>query len=788
MARFAFLLLGAAMPGLAQTTVSSRLLDWKGAPVVGAEVTLRNRSLTTRTDLQGRFSFNLDPVKVKSGAPAMRGPVTEFGSGWYDFLGRRQRGSSASASPPVALAKASVGAADLDLLIQARGFDDRAILVKEPARLDSLIRLEGRGISIKAPLAPAACSLGQTVRFFAVHRDSTRRMRIELDSTGEGMWFRPAAPACFVETRFQDTCRFTVPAKLAIPLAGGKADTLRVPGQRLHFRVVEIGADSILARGPQPLTIHKKAAPEIHVVLEPATVSVNDTVFAKAAIRDPLNENLKLFWQTAAGRFPNVGGKAVFTAPGAAGFLIVGFVAVRPDGTEYSQSAETKVVWDYPIIDPVSSILAPVRQNVEFHLSVQNEFGIIRHYDVDVGKTGSWKRIDGADGCCVLDAPTEAGQYFKVAVRVTDDDGFTDEDSVTVQTTYPVLPIAGGELRDVVPLSASRSLFAGTIGGKVLVGSMDSLGILAWHREWSVHQATHPNDPRSIRLVTNRDGGATILTRSGTESTTDFHLLRIDVNGGDSLGEQSFRLEHWAEPRFLLQASNGDYLISYAGKGGGLARTDSKGTLRWKRNYASFESINHILPLANGSLLLTGEGPSHIAGGVRHGRGALAEVTSAGDTVWTRNYGMIGHEFQRAFPAAGGYRIFSRKGAVVDWTYIPSSGIWSMRTDAKGALLDSAFVPHPYPLHPTDAIRTRDGGTLVMAETAIDGPPDVIFAKLNASGALVWKQAYGRVAAATLHAVHEASDGGFMAAGWAAVTWGHHNPMVMPLKADGRSR
>lgn len=791
MTRLALLLIAAALPGLSQTTVGSRLLDWKGAPIAGAEVHLRNKSLTTRSDAQGRFSFNLDPVRVKPPAPALRGPVLERGSGWFDFLGRRQRGTAASMPLPAMLAKTSAGAADLDLLIKARGFDDREILVKEPARLDTLIRLGGRGISIKSPGAAVSCSLGHTVRFYAVHRDSTRRMRIELDSTGDGKWFLPASPACFVETRFQDTCRFVVPARLAIPKAGGKADTLRPPGHQLRYRVVEIGSDSIQDTSPHPITVLKKIEPEIHLAFE-AEVSIKDTFTVKAALRDPLGETLQMYWRMGGARFPNVAGTGTFTAPAQADTLEADFVAIRPDGSEYVKTAVVKVVLDPPVIQPQPRKRVPINYPITLRVEAQNRFGSIRYYEWDPGRTGKWQRTE--TNFLELPAKTEITLNYKVVVRAVDDDGLTGLDTLTLDFINPILPIDGASITDLVPLSRSRTLFAGRNQEKVVVGTTDSLGVLQVWYEWSRYQEITPPHDRPVRILLNREGGATVLTRlDGAAGQSELRLLRINL-AGDSLGENAIATGPYAEPRHFIQAASGDYTIAYveSWQAGWVARTDSRGAVRWKKKYAFFQSINHLQPLANGNHLLAGEGMPEITGGVWHARGALAEIDANGDTVWTRTYPMRGHNFLRAFPVTGGYRIHSRKGSDgIDGAWTGFKGIWSLRVDAKGAILDSLPHDYPEPVRVLEAIPTRDGGTLVMGLVDFnDGPVmrHYLYVKLNASGGLVWKQRHDDYSISRLCALHEATDGGFMAGGWGLPDFSTPSPVLVPLKSDGAPR
>ncbi len=223
-----------------------------------------------------------------------------------------------------------------------------------------------------------------------------------------------------------------------------------------------------------------------------------------------------------------------------------------------------------------------------------------------------------------------------------------------------------------------------------------------------------------------------------------------------------------------------------------LTQFDLEGNLGWRRDYPLPEGINYSrgegCAALIGGFILAGyqSGSNH---DISNYDALLMKVDDIGDVVWSRTYG--GSRPERlldvaavgtGFVAVGSTRSFSRASFTTDG--------WVLRCDAAGDTLWTGRVGRGH-FCELFSVTTLDGGGVAATGIDTDFLDDVVVARFDASGNLMWERYYGGFMDGGFdgrdggQGIAATADGGFLVTGYG---YGFPNPtdlLVMKLDPDG---
>jgi hypothetical protein len=188
---------------------------------------------------------------------------------------------------------------------------------------------------------------------------------------------------------------------------------------------------------------------------------------------------------------------------------------------------------------------------------------------------------------------------------------------------------------------------------------------------------------------------------------------------------------------------------------------------KWIKTYgrATFDEGN--------SVQQTSDGGHIIAGGTDSSRAGLGDVyliktNASGNTVWTRTYGGEGddHAFSVRQTSDRGYIIAGHTGSFGAGNY----DVYLLKTNASGTKLWDKTYGGSKADRGRSVQQASDGGYIIAGYTESFGAghTDVYFVKTNASGDTLWTRTYGGKEGDQGNAVQQTSDGGYVIAG---LTW-----------------
>ena len=259
------------------------------------------------------------------------------------------------------------------------------------------------------------------------------------------------------------------------------------------------------------------------------------------------------------------------------------------------------------------------------------------------------------------------------------------------------------------------------------------------------------------------DGGYIVVG----ESNRDVYLIKTD-SLGDTLWTKTYGSNSTDEMGYSVQqTSDGGYII--AGEIGiptiewdiYLVKTDSLGDTLWTRTYGG---IDHEYDWGNAVLQASDSG--YIVVGMLSWYVGLIKTDSSGDTLWTQTYGTDlseGRSIQQT--PAGGYIIV---GIIDDFGDL---NVFLIKTDTDG---DTIWT-RTYGGTNDDIIwgrssvdTTADGRYIVTGGTQSFGAGlwDVWLLKIHANGDTLWTRTYGGTDNDLGYSVQQTYDGGYIIVGY----------------------
>lgn len=305
---------------------------------------------------------------------------------------------------------------------------------------------------------------------------------------------------------------------------------------------------------------------------------------------------------------------------------------------------------------------------------------------------------------------------------------------------------------------------------------VDSVGNLQWQRtyggsEWDMAYAMKclPGGGYILCGVTESFG-------NGTPVYTNGYVVRID-DAGDTLWTRTYGGIDNEQFNGLTTTPDGGFVFIGStesfGSGGDdfyIVCTDSSGNELWNAVLGGHytEIARAVAQTNDGGFLVVGRGDSFAAG---RGNIYLAQLTSAGDTVWTRN---ISNGAIEVYESARSINIVSSGDAFLcgSFTQTPSEPdkAYVVRINANGdTLWTHPFGDILYSSRSRNARLTPDGGIVLTGITGDPSPfshyENTIAARLSGDGTVLWDTIYGQPLADWGNDIEVLSDGGYLIAG-----------------------
>jgi len=237
----------------------------------------------------------------------------------------------------------------------------------------------------------------------------------------------------------------------------------------------------------------------------------------------------------------------------------------------------------------------------------------------------------------------------------------------------------------------------------------------------------------------------------------------------------------------VVEASDGGYVLAGFTKSFGagnydpwLVKTDDDGNIQWNRTYggANYDCANSVVETAGGGYALFGHTSSFGAG---ENDFWLVKVDSAGNHEWNQTYGGPDNDYGESIieTSDGGYvlagRTFSLGAGSGDFwlVKVDSAGNHEWNQTYGGTDFDYGF----------SVVEASDGGYVLAGWTRSFGAGDYDFwlVKTDDDGNMQWNRTYGGANDDRTDSVVETYDGGYAIAGY---TGSHLNYDVWLVKTD----
>ncbi len=360
----------------------------------------------------------------------------------------------------------------------------------------------------------------------------------------------------------------------------------------------------------------------------------------------------------------------------------------------------------------------------------------------------------------------------------------------TFEKTYG---LAGDNYANDVQLTADGGYiivgtgnFAGA-GGDIFLLKTDANGDTLWTRFIGGNSVDHGNS-----VAATADGGYIIAgsTMSFGAGASDAYLVKTDA-AGNVTWSKTYGTTSNDAAYGILQTADGGYVFSGTETQSGLngyahlVKVDATGTVLWSKTFGNSTRKNFAYTLL--------QSPDHgfvIGGWENLNTGinddmCLIKTDSAGNLLWYRSYGDVGHDQNYSVHLAndGGFIIagitFSAFIFEVNVVKTDASGNLEWTRNIGGSAEDDAYA----------VTATADGGFVFCGTTSSFGTVHAGYmVKLNATGSIVWSKTIGDAGWTGFFAIQEANDGGLVLAGVKDEVYGSSGSLyLVKTDADGNS-
>lgn len=266
-------------------------------------------------------------------------------------------------------------------------------------------------------------------------------------------------------------------------------------------------------------------------------------------------------------------------------------------------------------------------------------------------------------------------------------------------------------------------------------------------------------------------------------------LIKTDANGNLVWAKKfGSLLGGYSEGKCVKQTSDSGYIITgyikdtsvSNGTGIFLLKTDSNGTIQWKKVLFDSSGNEDGLSLAitaDGSYIITGYTYSYGAGGADV---CLIKTDNNGTVLWAKTYGGVNDDIGNSVQQTtdGGYIITGKTESFGS----SGSDVYLIKTDSSGVSLWTKTYGGTSADFGYSVKQTIDGGYIVIGSTYSFGAGnyDVYLIKTNSTGVIVWTKSFGTVSYEHGYFVQQTIDSGYIIVG----IMNPINPDVYLIKTD----
>jgi len=311
---------------------------------------------------------------------------------------------------------------------------------------------------------------------------------------------------------------------------------------------------------------------------------------------------------------------------------------------------------------------------------------------------------------------------------------------------------------------------------------------VVWHKTFGGSAA---DGGRSV--CETADGGLIIAgyTYSSGNGSPDVYVIKTDAEGNE-VWSKSYGGPGWEFGNSVCQTQDGHYLVvgytTSFGEGSKdiyLLKLDTAGDTLWTKTYGgpAIDVGRAVCVDGEGNYIICGYTESYGAG---EDDVYIIATDKNGDILWLRNYGGERTEMGRSIQSTndGGFVVAGATGT----PGISSSNqdFYLIKTDAFGGSewrqAFGANVPYPFDFA-NSAFQTREGGYIIVGDSNIRSPLDILVIKTDATGNESWQKNYGEAFYDHGNAICETDEGGYLICGATKVQETNKNELYL-VKID----
>jgi gliding motility-associated-like protein len=305
-----------------------------------------------------------------------------------------------------------------------------------------------------------------------------------------------------------------------------------------------------------------------------------------------------------------------------------------------------------------------------------------------------------------------------------------------------------------------------------------------------------------FRVCETNDGGfvcmgygvSTDMDFAASHGSEDILVTKLNGNGavqwsrvlGGSSEDRAIDLQEASDGSIMVvgntYSNDGDLTSNHGQSDIWIVRLSAQGNTIWQRSYGGSgnEVLGQVLETADGGFLVhssTESGDGDVVG-FHAGNGFdnwLFKINAAGDMQWSRALGGSGHD--------GGGQILQTAdgGILVNFSFTGSSDgdvtnhhgegdCLLVKLNSTGSVQWSRAIGGSLAESSSDVVEVSNGDIMLIGTTAssdgdislMHGASDVLLARLNSSGALLWARTYGGSMDDYGLSIVRAPDGGFV--------------------------
>ena len=349
----------------------------------------------------------------------------------------------------------------------------------------------------------------------------------------------------------------------------------------------------------------------------------------------------------------------------------------------------------------------------------------------------------------------------------------------------------GGDKSDL-----SRSVIQTNSGGYLITGSTTSFGAGFWDvylinvdsigdTLWSkTYGGIYADGGRSAAKTF--DAGYIIAgsTNSFGSGFDDIFLLKTD-SLGDTSWTKTYGDSSQEFSRSVMQISNNEYVIAgnkdddiYA------IETDSLGNVNWENIYGDTSGIDECFSMSRAS------DSGYVLAGWTNSYGAgmfdahLVKIDKNGDSLWAKTYGNARNDaFYASYSTSDGGFILTGSTDIGVYDY----DLYLVKTDSIGNVQWAKTFGDTGAEFGHSVIQSSDGGYVIAGNKSLlfGSRTDVYLMKTDSLGNLKWARTFGDTFFDNGgHSVIQASDGGYIIAGYTAFGSSGDSWEVYLIKTD----